>query len=130
VQSAAQHEPGASSVPPSSAAGPEHAPAPEVLDEGEIARRKKISEANTGKVPWNKGRKHSPGGREAPSSSSQSHAWGGRRDATCADGMAASACQRACQRMRTALFLHAAQSTMPQCTGVGRAGRWHAWQVT
>jgi hypothetical protein len=31
------------------------------LDEAELLRRKRISNANAGKVPWNKGRKHSAG---------------------------------------------------------------------
>lgn len=31
------------------------------LDDAEKARREKIGNANAGKVPWNKGRKHSPG---------------------------------------------------------------------
>lgn len=30
-------------------------------DERELIRRKRISDANSGKTPWNKGRKHSPG---------------------------------------------------------------------
>lgn len=33
----------------------------ERLTEEELARRAKIGEANKGRVPWNKGRKHSPG---------------------------------------------------------------------
>lgn len=35
--------------------------APEDVDERERLRRLRISSANKGKVPWNKGRKHSPG---------------------------------------------------------------------
>ncbi|KAF6153968.1 hypothetical protein GIB67_041234 [Kingdonia uniflora] len=31
------------------------------VDEGETLRRKRISKANKGNVPWNKGRKHSAG---------------------------------------------------------------------
>jgi hypothetical protein len=31
------------------------------LDEAELLRRARISSANAGKVPWNKGRKHSAG---------------------------------------------------------------------
>ena len=36
-------------------------PAPE-LDEKEKLRRQRISQANSGKTPWNKGRQHRPGG--------------------------------------------------------------------
>lgn len=31
------------------------------MDEKEKLRRNRISQANSGKTPWNKGRKHSPG---------------------------------------------------------------------
>ncbi len=31
------------------------------LDDKEVERRMRISEANAGKTPWNKGRKHTPG---------------------------------------------------------------------
>ncbi len=34
----------------------------ERLTESERARRARIGEANKGRVPWNKGRKHRPGG--------------------------------------------------------------------
>jgi hypothetical protein len=35
----------------------------EILDDKERARRQKISQANTGRTPWNKGKKHSQGGK-------------------------------------------------------------------
>ena len=36
------------------------------LPEAEVARRKKISDSARGRVPWNKGKKHSAGGSCAP----------------------------------------------------------------
>ena len=68
--SSADHAPPSSSLQngsgttsPSSSSSSSKSSSSTELTETELARRQKIGKANAGKVPWNKGRKHSPGGR-------------------------------------------------------------------
>ena len=62
----------APAIPVATTAAPEE---PQ-LDERELLRRQRISAANTGKVPWNKGRQHSqgkPSARLTPHASPMPH---------------------------------------------------------